>query len=97
MELWWAKRSLPPPSGVMNPKPFESLNHFTVPVAMSYPLLEVAVLTRLSEPRFGHDGQGRESTATWTPLWAALEGRVFTLEILRHGLYHHAGGQKSQL
>src|SRR5688572_5933392 len=29
-----AKRSSPPPSGVMNPKPFESLNHFTVPVAM---------------------------------------------------------------
>src|SRR5580765_2921163 len=32
MLLWWAKRSLPPSSGVMNPKPFESLNHFTVPV-----------------------------------------------------------------
>jgi hypothetical protein len=25
---------LPPSSGVMNPKPLESLNHFTVPVAM---------------------------------------------------------------
>src|SRR6185503_17734392 len=30
-----AKRSSPPPSGVMNPKPFASLNHFTVPVAIS--------------------------------------------------------------
>src|SRR5439155_25585882 len=28
----WANRSLPPPSGVMNPKPLESLNHLTVPV-----------------------------------------------------------------
>src|SRR5437879_2675351 len=30
----WANRSSPPPSGVMNPKPFASLNHFTVPVAI---------------------------------------------------------------
>src|SRR5205809_7998147 len=29
-----AKRSSPPPSGVMKPKPFESLNHLTVPVAI---------------------------------------------------------------
>src|SRR6266568_3692310 len=29
-----AKRSFPPSSGVMNPKPLESLNHFTVPVLM---------------------------------------------------------------
>src|SRR5436309_2407952 len=28
------KRSLPPSSGVMNPYPFESLNHFTIPVAI---------------------------------------------------------------
>ena len=28
------KRSLPPSSGVMNPYPFASLNHFTVPVAI---------------------------------------------------------------
>src|SRR5258705_5115850 len=31
----WANRSSPPPSGVMNPKPLASLNHFTVPVAIS--------------------------------------------------------------
>src|SRR6478735_11566952 len=30
----WANRSSPPPSGVMNPKPFASLNHLTVPVAI---------------------------------------------------------------
>src|SRR5690349_16700281 len=29
-----AKRSSPPPSGVMKPKPLASLNHFTVPVAI---------------------------------------------------------------
>src|SRR3954447_223062 len=29
-----ANRSSPPPSGVMKPKPLESLNHLTVPVAM---------------------------------------------------------------
>src|SRR6187401_1875307 len=29
-----ANRSSPPPSGVMNPKPFASLNHLTVPVAI---------------------------------------------------------------
>jgi len=26
--------SLPPASGVMNPKPFASLNHFTVPLGI---------------------------------------------------------------
>src|SRR2546423_12161581 len=34
MLLWWTKRSLLPSSGVMKPKPFSSLNHLTVPVAM---------------------------------------------------------------
>src|SRR5829696_9013722 len=29
----WTNASLPPSSGVMNPKPFSSLNHFTTPVA----------------------------------------------------------------
>src|SRR6185369_1435583 len=30
----WANTSGPPSSGVMNPKPFSALNHFTVPTAM---------------------------------------------------------------
>src|SRR5678815_112158 len=38
-EPWIAEKcantSLPPPSGVMKPNPFASLNHLTVPVAMS--------------------------------------------------------------
>src|SRR5262249_30020732 len=36
-----AKRSSPPPSGVMKPKPFASLNHLTVPVAICTFLCEV--------------------------------------------------------
>src|SRR5438105_6812043 len=39
MLLWWTNRSLSPSSGVMNPKPFGSLNHFTVPVAIKTPPL----------------------------------------------------------
>src|SRR5512138_2673935 len=31
-----ANRSSPPPSGVMKPNPFASLNHFTVPVAIAF-------------------------------------------------------------
>src|SRR4051794_12060053 len=34
----WTKRSRPPPSGVMNPKPFSSENHLTVPVLTDTPL-----------------------------------------------------------
>src|SRR3954465_14834758 len=34
MPVWCTNRSLPWSSGVMNPNPFSSLNHFTVPVAM---------------------------------------------------------------
>jgi len=30
--VWWTKQSFSPLSGVMKPKPFASLNHFTVPV-----------------------------------------------------------------
>src|SRR5688572_10335761 len=31
---WWTKTSLEPSYGVMKPKPFASLNHFTLPLAM---------------------------------------------------------------
>src|SRR3954452_6583 len=31
----WTNASFPPSSGVMKPKPFSSLNHFTTPVAMT--------------------------------------------------------------
>src|SRR5215212_545907 len=32
----WTNASFPPSSGVMNPKPFSSLNHFTTPVAIQH-------------------------------------------------------------
>src|SRR5690349_8630066 len=41
MPVWWTKRSLPDSSGVMKPKPLSSLNHLTVPVAISRSLLGV--------------------------------------------------------
>src|SRR5467141_3716522 len=34
MAVWWTNTSLPPASGVMKPKPFASLNHFTVPLGI---------------------------------------------------------------
>src|SRR4051794_14456303 len=37
--------SFPPSSGVMNPKPFSSLNHFTTPVAIQH-LLTLSVYAR---------------------------------------------------
>src|SRR5829696_2722783 len=46
---WWTKRSLPPSSGVMKPKPFSSLNHFTVPVAMMLCSLREIVVLRNAE------------------------------------------------
>src|SRR5690349_22263251 len=57
IELWCAKRSLPPSSGVMNPKPFESLNHFTVPFAMFSFLF---CLRGESGLACGHDIKGTE-------------------------------------
>src|SRR3954470_24702065 len=41
MPVWWTKRSLPGSSGVMKPKPLSSLNHLTVPVAISGSLLGI--------------------------------------------------------
>src|SRR6516164_7732926 len=38
-----AKRSSLPSSGVMNPKPFASLNHFTVPVAIFWVLQKCCI------------------------------------------------------
>src|SRR5882724_1880190 len=69
--LWCANRSFPPSSGVMNPKPLESLNHFTVPVGMSFHFLKLQRLCEAVRACIGHDDQRRESTATREPLVAA--------------------------
>src|SRR5690606_39613911 len=34
MSVWCANKSLPPDSGLMKPKPFSLLNHFTIPVSV---------------------------------------------------------------
>lgn len=42
-----ANKSSPPLSGVMKPKPLASLNHFTVPVAISISLIISNLLTTM--------------------------------------------------
>src|SRR6185503_11148579 len=46
MFVWCTKRSFPPSSGVMNPYPFASLTHFTVPVAINSTSLTTHERTR---------------------------------------------------
>src|SRR5215213_6081559 len=61
MPVWCTNRSLPWSSGVMKPKPFSSLNHFTVPVAIGVPSREVCA------------GEAREvRRATTTRRWHCL-------------------------
>src|SRR5712691_349845 len=55
MAVWWTKTSFPPPSGVMNPKPFASLNHFTVPVAIRANFFRVQAASR-REPAVEQSG-----------------------------------------
>ena len=52
---WSPVPPLPPPSGVMNPKPLASLNHFTVPVLrMRYSqTFAVSRGTKVCPPRMG--------------------------------------------
>src|SRR3954469_23293749 len=66
MPVWWTNRSLPASSGVMNPKPLSSLNHFTVPVAIFVPLEVCASETR--RVRRGNDCRdARHGLAGRTP------------------------------
>src|SRR5262249_11194314 len=58
ISLKWANRSLPPPSGVMKPKPLPSLNHFTMPVWVLL-LMPGNFLVRL---RWGEDDRGGLAT-----------------------------------
>src|SRR5688572_14211656 len=91
MLLWWAKRSLPPSSGVMNPKPLESLNHFTVPVAIVIPFLSLLCAT-WTEARCRASFQGWNSTATTdTALGGGEVDSLTHCLILRAALYHSGG------
>src|SRR5215212_7853410 len=74
-----AKRSLPPSSGVMNPKPFASLNHLTVPVAIcQFPFSDPDMPSR---KRVSED-QGRELTATSDAAWWRVGRGVLRLHYL---------------
>src|SRR5437879_9508708 len=80
-----ANRSSPPPSGVMNPKPFASLNHFTVPVAIfSNPSKQVIIGSR---PGRCFD-QGQESTA-FRRQRTSRTGRALVLETKHEADYTH--------
>src|SRR5258708_36992434 len=69
----------------MNPKPFESLNHFTVPVGMSIPFLNDHEAIRASVA--GTMIKGRDSTVDWKPLhYLKSCGRYFTTAWAGRGL-----------
>jgi hypothetical protein len=51
----WTKRSLPPSSGVMNPYPLASSNHFTVPVAICLKHLLALTHERAGRCKNKHD------------------------------------------
>jgi hypothetical protein len=51
-----ANRSAPPPSGVTRPKPFASLNHFTIPVAIFLNLPRGCVVDPYGQARNEHSG-----------------------------------------
>src|ERR1700686_2482465 len=73
-----AKRSSPPPSGVMKPKPLASLNHLTVPVGMLSSPNNQEKKSGHTRPMFR--SQGQESTAL-RQLPTSRTGRALVLEI----------------
>src|SRR4051795_508237 len=61
MDEKWTKTSAAPPSGVMKPKPFSPLNHFTVPCAMLLSSTKwTAAALRLVEHRVARRTQPRD-------------------------------------
>src|SRR6476620_11396163 len=79
MLIWekCAKRSSPPPSGVMKPKPLESLNHLTVPVAMLHSYTDWRYQARAPVTQ---GNQGREVT-TEEPLYGHYVAAISLLDI----------------
>src|SRR5437773_350716 len=69
----------------MNPKPFASLNHFTLPVAMSVPILVSRSREAVPSPARGHDDQGREFDCHYRRRFGAAKkgGSIHCLNILR--------------
>src|SRR5215469_10169578 len=80
-----ANRSSPPPSGVMKPKPFASLNHLTVPVAM---LLVPKKIKRGRGPWCAENqGRGNRTNRSTVDGRTTKEPIHSPLEILRSPLY----------
>src|ERR1700745_44670 len=52
-----ANKSSPPPSGVIKPKPFASLNHFTVPVAIVGNSLSTGIKRDVARPMCRSQGK----------------------------------------
>src|SRR5512138_815690 len=67
-----ANRSSPPPSGVMKPKPFASLNHFTVPVAIVGNSLSTRIKRDVARPMFRSQGKYGGRTTAWRSYRACL-------------------------
>src|SRR5690606_23249375 len=77
-----ANRSSPPSSGVMKPKPLESLNHFTVPVAISCFLAEQrggAPKVCISRTKVGKAGPEYDSNPNASAIftWLILRSQDF--------------------
>src|SRR5215831_6445639 len=89
----WANRSSPPPSGVMKPKPFASLNHFTVPVAIAgNPLPQVLSIRE----RCPVDVHLKESTAVGRRNGRSYAGARYSLDKTRRALYANSGQKASR-
>src|SRR5690242_18519919 len=72
----WTKTSAVPPSGVMKPKPFSPLNHFTVPCAMFSP--DGCTYRRRKVTITG--SLGRRGPPTPDARWTRVRGRPRTRE-----------------
>src|SRR5687768_11620338 len=70
ISVWWAKRSLPPASGVMKPKPFASLKNLTVPVAMYS--LPYSIARAEPGPGDGHEIKGGNWAAASLPRFGGV-------------------------
>src|SRR5689334_18463384 len=82
--VWWQKTSSPPPSCVMNPNPFASLNHFTVPVAIS-----AFVLVSVASPGMGAGKNLAQSPTAAQAAVLLLEPLLQRLEVFedRRGIH----------
>src|SRR5579884_258645 len=74
----WTNRSRPPSSGVMKPKPLSSLNHFTVPVAITSPCTpacEHVQMAPRSTSKRGYRSRARGRTPARETSWSAPRRR----------------------